>query len=226
MGNDQSPRGARRTADTTEITTTEAWARVAAKVVEPWRIMKFAWKKAFHRTGVKIGLRSTAAGRRNNFSGFEPSNRRLPKITQMKSYPKFIAALMAACFLTVAAFAAETAPAAPAASPAGDWKWTQQGRNQTTEVTAHLEYKDGKLTGAVLGMQGPQGPIPDVAIHDASFKDGVVAFSTTREFNGNKFTSKYEGKLDGDTIKGSRERPGRDGGAPQKSDWVATRVKK
>jgi hypothetical protein len=144
----------------------------------------------------------------------------------MKSYLKFIAALAAACFLSAASFAAETAPAAPAASPAGDWKWTQQGRNQTTEVSARFEFKDGKLTGTVLGGQGPQGQMPDAAIHDASFKDGVVAFSTTREFNGNKFTSKYEGKLEGDTIKGTRERPSRDGGAPQKSDWIATRAKK
>ena len=46
----------------------------------------------------------------------------------------------------------------------------------------------------------------------------------SREFNGNKRTSKYEGKLEGDTIKGTVERPNRDG-AVQKSDWVATRAK-
>ncbi|HEX2854834.1 MAG TPA: hypothetical protein VHO24_16495 [Opitutaceae bacterium] len=186
--------------------------------------MKFAWKKASGRTGVKIDVRSTAPAKAQLFQAraVKPG---APQNNPMKSYPKFIAALIAACCFTVAAFAAETAPAAPAASPSGDWKWTQQGGNQSMEMTAHLEYKDGKLTGAVIGMQGPQGQIPDVAIADASFKDGVVSFTVTREFNGNKRTSKYEGKLEGDTIKGSRERPGRDGGAPQKSDWVATRKK-
>ncbi len=51
----------------------------------------------------------------------------------------------------------------------------------------------------------------------------MIAFSVTREFNGNSMTTKYTGKLDGDTIKGSVERPGRDGGDPVKTDWTATR---
>ncbi len=140
--------------------------------------------------------------------------------------------------MTATAFAADAKPAAPAApaaaavaatdsSPAGTWKWTQQGRNggQGFEQTLKLAYQDGKLTGTMVGMQGPQGQIPDVAITDASFKDGTVTFSVTREFNGNKIVSKYEGKLDGDSIKGSSERPGRDGGAPQKRDWIAARAK-
>jgi len=141
----------------------------------------------------------------------------------MKSPLKFLAALCAACFLSAAAFAAD---AAPAASPAGTWKWTQPGRNGNPgfEQTLKLDYKDGVLTGTLAGGQGPQGPIPDVTIGDASFKDGTVAFSVTREFNGNKFSSKYEGKLDGDTLKGSVERPGRDGNT-MKREWTATRAK-
>lgn len=91
-------------------------------------------------------------------------------------------------------------------------------------MTLKLDYKDGALTGTMVGLQGPQGAIPDVAIGDASFKDGAVAFSVTREFNGNKRTTKYTGKLEGDSIKGSSERPNRDG-VMQKNDWVATRAK-
>lgn len=151
----------------------------------------------------------------------------LPK---MKSYLKLLAALGVASFaLSITAFAAEAAPAAAAssASPTGTWKWTQPGRNggQGFEQTLKLELKDGKLTGTILGMQGPQGQMPDVAIGDASYKDGAVAFTVTREFNGNTFVSKYEAKLEGDTLKGSVERPGRDGGAPMKRDWTATRAK-
>ena len=56
----------------------------------------------------------------------------------------------------------------------------------------------------------------DTAIEDGKFKDGTLTFTVTREFNGNKFTPKYSGKLDGDTIKGSSERPGQDGGDPVK----------
>jgi hypothetical protein len=136
----------------------------------------------------------------------------------MKSSSKLIAAFCAACFVTVAAFAGD---------PSGTWKWTQQGRQGGAgfEVTLKLEAKDGALSGTILGMQGPQGAIPDVAIGDASFKeDGTLAFSVTREFNGNKRTSKYTGKMEGDTITGSIERQGREGDMI-KTDWSATRAK-
>ncbi len=135
----------------------------------------------------------------------------------MKSSRKYIAALGAACFLTVAAFAGD---------PTGTWKWTQQGRNGGPgfEQTLKLELKDGALTGQLAGFQGPQGQIPDMAIGDASFKDGTVAFSITREFNGNKRTSKYEAKVEGDSLKGSIERQGRDGNM-MKGEWTATRAK-
>lgn len=135
----------------------------------------------------------------------------------MKSTFKLIAAIAAACFVSVAAFAADAS---------GTWKWTQQGRQGAAgfEVTLKLEAKDGALSGTLLGMQGPQGAIPDVAIGDASIKGDMVAFSVTREWNGNKRTSKYEGKLEGDMIKGSVERQGREGNT-MKSEWIATRAK-
>ncbi len=140
-----------------------------------------------------------------------------PQTTLMKSYSKLIAAALTVCFITGAAFAADLS---------GTWKWTQQGRQggQAFEVTLKLEVKEGALSGTIPAMQGPQGEIPAVAISDASIKGDVVSFSVTREFNGNKRTSKYEGKLDGDTIKGTVERQGREGNT-MKSDWTATRAK-
>ncbi|MEO6005826.1 MAG: hypothetical protein ABIZ04_25625 [Opitutus sp.] len=142
----------------------------------------------------------------------------------MKTYLRLIAVACAACSLPLAVQAAEPAAAtAPAASsPTGTWTWSQPGRDGATyEQTLKLDHASGKLTGTLVG----NGQRPDVAIGDASFKDGVIAFTVTREFNGNTIVIKYEGKLDGDSIKGSSERPGRDGGAPQKRDWVATRAK-
>jgi hypothetical protein len=135
----------------------------------------------------------------------------------MKSLCKLLAATIAVGFATVAAFAAD---------PSGTWKWTQQGRQggQGFEMTLKLEVKDGALSGSTGAIQGPQGEIPGVAISDASIKGDTVAFSITREFNGNKRTSKYEGKIEGDTIKGTIERQTRDG-TTQKSDWTATRAK-
>lgn len=138
----------------------------------------------------------------------------------MKAHLKSFAALFAAFFLTVVAFAAD-------ASPTGTWKWTIQGRQggQGFDQTLKLELKDGALTGTLLGVQGNQFSVPDSPISDASFKDGAIKFSVTREFNGNKLTTKYEGKLEGDTIKGSYERPGFNGGDPVKREWEAKRAK-
>lgn len=138
----------------------------------------------------------------------------------MNSYRKFLAAIFAACFMTVAAFAAE-------ASPNGTWKWTQQGRGggpgQDRSVT--LAVKDGKLTGQMNAYEGMQGEVPATPITEASFKDGNVAFTVELSFGENKFAIKYAGKLEGDTIKGHIERPGINGGESMKIDWVATRAK-
>ncbi|MFT3783059.1 MAG: hypothetical protein QM790_13710 [Nibricoccus sp.] len=130
-------------------------------------------------------------------------------------------------FATAAALLLTLSVHASAADPTGTWKWTQPGRNggQGFEQTLKLDLKDGKLTGTMLGADTPRMKIPDVAIGDASFRDDAISFTVTREWNGNKIATKYEGKLEGDTIKGTSERPSRDGGAPQKRDWEAKRAK-
>lgn len=137
----------------------------------------------------------------------------------MLHYRKLLVAFFAAAFFAITAFAAEV-------TPAGTWKFTQMGRQggPGMERSLKLDYKDGKLTGTLLGAQMGNFQIPDTAIADGTFKDGTVAFTVTMEFNGNKRVSKYEGKLDGDTIKGSIEITGRDG-ALQKREWTATRAK-
>ena len=127
----------------------------------------------------------------------------------MKSPIKLAAAFLAASVLTLSAFAADIS---------GKWKWTTQGRNGPMEATSTLTLKDGVLTGTVSGRMG------DAPIGDASLKDGKVAFTVTREFDGNKFVIKYQGKFEGDTIVGTIERPGRDGDAPVTSEWKATRA--
>ena len=52
-------------------------------------------------------------------------------------------------------------------------------------------------------------------------KGDEISFTVTREFNGNKVTSKYNGKISGDSIKGKIETE-RDGNN-QSRDWNATR---
>lgn len=130
----------------------------------------------------------------------------------MKSLRFLFAAVAAFCFaLTV--FAAE-------ASPAGSWKWTiTPPSGDRIEISAQLEFKDGKLSG---NYQSPFGAAP---ISQASFKNGEVVFSVEREFDGNKFVVKYAGKPDGDAIRGTVQLPGFDGGEPSTQEWNAKRVK-
>jgi len=116
----------------------------------------------------------------------------------------------AVCLLSAAAFAGD---------PTGTWSWTMPGRDggpgRTATIT--LVYKDGALTGSLSGRRGA------TPISDASFKGDAVAFSVTREFRGNSFTLKFSGKLEGDTITGTIQRPDPDGGDPITTDWKATR---
>ena len=111
-----------------------------------------------------------------------------------------------------------TARADDKANPTGTWKWTVTNNDQKRDMTLKLKLEGDKLTGAVVGRQGNE-----TKIEDASFKDGAVSFTVTRERNGQKMTSKYSGKISGDTLKGKIESE-RDG-KPQSRDWEATRSK-
>ena len=102
--------------------------------------------------------------------------------------------------------------------PTGTWKWSAMGGNQTREFTLKLKLEGDKLTGAMVGRNNQE-----TAIEEASFKDGTVAFSVTRERQGQKFTTKYSGKLDGDTLKGKSEFERN--GEKQSRDWEAKRSK-
>ncbi len=107
---------------------------------------------------------------------------------------------------------------ASAADPTGTWKWSVSFGDQTREQTAKLKLEGDKLTGVIVGRNNQE-----TAIADATFKDDTVSFTVTRERNGNKFVSKYSGKLDGDTIKGKIESE-RDG-QTRSVDWNAKREK-
>src|SRR5262245_14098030 len=84
--------------------------------------------------------------------------------------------------------------------PTGTWKWSVERGGQTIETTLKLKLDGDKLTGAVVGNNNQE-----TAIGDASFKDGEVSFTVTRERNNQKFVTKYKGKLSGDSIKGKSE---------------------
>ena len=104
----------------------------------------------------------------------------------------------------------------------GTWKWeftTQNGDKR--ETTAKLKQEGEKVTGTVSGRQGGN----DTEIKDGKLdKEGKLTFTVERERNGNKFTQKYEGKVDGDTIKGKVVSTMGDGQSRDR-DWEAKRSK-
>lgn len=108
------------------------------------------------------------------------------------------------------------AQAADKADPTGTWKWSVTMNDRTREVTLKLKLDGDKLTGTMPGRNNTE-----TAIENATFKDGQVSFTVTRERNNQKFTSKYTGKLDGNTIKGKTE--SERNGQTQSRDWEAKR---
>jgi len=115
-------------------------------------------------------------------------------------------------------FVLSAAAAALAADPTGTWKWTTHSPNGEIETTLKLESKDGRLVGAYSNQFG------DTAISSASLQDDMIAFDVVRDLGGNKYIVKYRGELEGDTIKGTIEAPGHDGGEALKIDWNARRT--
>jgi hypothetical protein len=109
--------------------------------------------------------------------------------------------------------------AADKVDPTGTWKWSFTGQNgQTRETTLKLKKDGDKLTGTVSGRNG------DTAIDNAKLNGDEISFEVTREFNGNKMTTKYNGKVSGDSIKGKSESKNRDG-ETRSRDWEAKREK-
>lgn len=121
-------------------------------------------------------------------------------------------------FCSFMAFSA--AMVAFAADPTGTWKWATPSPNGDVETTLELETKDDQLSGAYSNQFG------GTAITNASLQEDVIGFEVVRNLGGNKYVVKYHGKLEGDTIKGTIEAPGHDGGKALKLDWTAKRTPK
>lgn len=81
-----------------------------------------------------------------------------------------------------------------------------------------LEWKNGKVAGAYSNQFG------DTAISNASLQDDVIRFEVVRNLGEKKYVVKYQGTIEGDTIRGTIEAPGHDGGEAVKLDWNAKRT--
>ena len=105
-----------------------------------------------------------------------------------------------------------------------DGKWVGQipGRDGAMQETVVTLKADGeKLSGTITGRGG------ETAISDGTIKGADVMFKVVREFNGNKITLAYKGKLAGDEIKFTRtfEGEGPGGQTPPPVEFTAKRAK-
>jgi hypothetical protein len=104
---------------------------------------------------------------------------------------------MAALFCVLAVAGLARAEGKP--NPTGTWKYTADVNGQSIDVTIKLKLDGDKLTGSVSVLD------METMIEDAKYQDGELSFTVNREMDGNKFTLKYKGKIEGDTFKGKRD---------------------
>jgi hypothetical protein len=155
----------------------------------------------------------------------EPQTRNQPKLPMQRLFAHltFIFACAALALGGISTASAED----KAASATGTWTWTSPGRNGGAErkVTLTLQQDGEKLTGKLSSPGRDGAAARETEIADGSVKGADVAFSVTREFNGNKRTSNYTGKLSGDTITGKMTMKDQDGN-DQSRDWTAKKEAK
>ncbi len=120
--------------------------------------------------------------------------------------------------LLAPALGAEDKKAADSAT--GTWKSSfTTGDGQTIVTTYKLKQDGEKLTGTVTGRDGKE-----TKIEKGKVKDGKVSFLMNGERDGAKFTIKFNGDLNADSIKGKVEFTRGDNS--RSFDWEAKREKK
>jgi hypothetical protein len=100
----------------------------------------------------------------------------------------------------------------------GSWKYSfTTGGGQTLEPTLKLKQEGDKVTGMVV-MGENERPISDGKI-----SNGEITFKVERERDGQTFTTKYNARLEGDSLKGKVNSNW--GGTERTYDLDAKRVK-
>ena len=108
---------------------------------------------------------------------------------------------------------------AEAVDPTGIWKWSYAaGTGNVLEAEIRLRRADARLVGEAVGADRKELPLEKI-----EFKDGRLRFEVTRLVVGKRFTTRYEGVITGDRIKG-KSRAGSGASAPSR-DWEAVRVR-
>ncbi len=90
-------------------------------------------------------------------------------------------------------------PAEPV-EPVETWKWFTNVNGERTDVILKLKFIGDKVTGTIR-----PGDTKEKEIEDGTFRDDELSFTVTREPNGKKVVSKYQGKIEDDQITGTVE---------------------
>ena len=118
--------------------------------------------------------------------------------------------------------AAQTQAADAKADVAGTWTWSTPGRDggPDRKSTMTLKVEGDKITGKIAAP-GRDGAPMETVIEEAKLDGAKLTFQVTRTFGDNKFIQKFNGKLEGDSIKGKIEFDRN--GETQSRDWEAKR---
>lgn len=103
------------------------------------------------------------------------------------------------CLLVLGVFSVLAQAAAPATNAvvAGTWTYTLEVSLDTSvDFVAELKQDGERVTGTVTAREVM------ATVEKGQFKNGQLTFEIPREYGGVKFTSRYQGQLAGDRLKG------------------------
>ena len=139
----------------------------------------------------------------------------------MQTKPKMLAAINASlCTMLALAFAAHLHAGDSKSSPLGSWTCTGTGPNGDALVGAYFGAVDGELWGTLSERTTLGDPYATTFDHGRIQGDNI-SFTMVSKYSKVKITSRYKGKVTGDTISGKVE-ISRDGGTSA-HDWTGKR---
>lgn len=126
---------------------------------------------------------------------------------------------MVALALFAVVFASTTFAATP--DVAGKWKWKYERSNgESMDIVMDLKQDDSKLAGTVKGSD------QEMKIQDGKIgPDRKLSFYIVAELNNGPLKIQFEGKAEGDKIRGQASFEN-DQGEKQEREWTATREKR
>jgi hypothetical protein len=103
------------------------------------------------------------------------------------------------------------------ADVSGTWQWTRYFWGWEVVMTLQLKQEGERVTGTLRADRRRE-----TDIKEGRYKAGEVSFQVERDEGGTNLVTKYQGRIEGDTIKGTME-AGR-GVAARSAEWEAKRV--